>query len=188
MQYYKKRRRQGAKAFAGLVQGLADGAWREACAPRASRHGRPSTQTLERSTRQCKRRHSEVEEGATNTDGRKADANVIDKRARGAAEARTSARQRCPSCSRALTYHKGGRQDTHQTLKCDLPGCGRTIPFWACRFSCAACDFDVCGVCGREAESEGEVGYRTRGGWANWEGEHGHETLGEGESDAARDP
>ena len=113
---------------------------------------------------------------------------LIDKRARGALSGRASTKQHCPTCPLALMYHKGGRQDTHRTLRCDVPGCGRAIPFWANRFSCAACDYDVCGACGMGAESEGETGYRTRGGWASWEGEHGHETLGEGESDATHSP
>ena len=89
----------------------------------------------------------------------------------------TSTRQKCNACGQALAYHRGWRSATEGNLWCDAPGCGCVITPRDARFSCAACDHDICSVCGVEAEGEGVANYRTRRGWGNWEGEHGHVTI-----------
>ena len=89
----------------------------------------------------------------------------------------TSTRQKCNTCGQALAYHRGWRSATEGNLWCDAPGCGCVITPRDARFSCAACDHDICSVCGVEAEGEGVANYRTRRGWGNWEGEHGHVTI-----------
>ena len=85
-------------------------------------------------------------------------------------------KQTCDVCGDALVYYRGTRGGERKELQCDVAGCGQPIGPRASRFSCAKCDFDVCGVCGVSAENAGVAGYRTRGGWASWEGEHGHVT------------